>query len=62
MKHYTSEATQFLETLKSERPYLAQEQRKGRLLLWDKTPDPQLRQGFEAARVPQKPYVYHSDV
>lgn len=61
MKHYVSEASQFIDQLKAERPYLAQEQRKGRLLLWEKTPDAQLRQGFEAARVPQKPYVYQSD-
>jgi hypothetical protein len=34
-------------------------QRQGRALLWDKTIDRQTSAEFAAARVAQKPYVYH---
>jgi hypothetical protein len=59
--HYESEATQFLKQLKQERPYLEQEQQKGRALLWDKQLDRPLQQGFKEAKVAQKPYVYQSN-
>lgn len=55
---YESEATQFLNQLKTEREYLEAEQRKGRSLLWDKQLDRNLQKGFTDAKVPQKPYVY----
>jgi hypothetical protein len=58
---YESEITHFLQDLKRERPKLEAEQRKGRALLWDKTIDPELVEGFEAAATPQKPYVYQPD-
>jgi Protein of unknown function (DUF3460) len=59
--HYESEITQFLNQLKNQKPHLESEQKKGRLLLWDKIIDRNLWQGFNQSRVPQKPYVYHSD-
>ena len=34
--HYTSEATQFIESLKAKNPQLEKAQRDGRALLWDK--------------------------
>ncbi|MCQ8897279.1 DUF3460 family protein [Limnobacter humi] len=61
MAHYESEATQFLNQLKQERPHLEQEQLKGRSLLWDKQLDRELQAGFKTAKVPQKPYVYQSN-
>jgi hypothetical protein len=57
---YESEASQFLKQLKQERPYLEQEQQKGRALLWDKTLDRSLQQGFQESKVPQQPYVYQT--
>ena len=59
--HYTSDATQFIEQLKSSRPQLEDEQRKGRALLWDKLIDREFQQQAEQARVPQKPYVYQTE-
>jgi hypothetical protein len=59
MTFYVSEITQFIRTLKQEKPYLEAEQKKGRALLWDKTPlslDESARD--EASNVPQQPYVY----
>ncbi len=59
--HYTSDATQFIEQLKAAKPHLEQEQRKGRALLWDKQIDRAFQAEAEAARVPQKPYVYQTN-
>ena len=59
MALYESEITQFLKTLKQERPSLENEQRQGRALLWDKEPiNLEERARAEASRVAQKPYVY----
>ena len=55
---YTSDVTQFIESLKAERPSLPAEQRMGRALLWDKALDDDEQANFEEARVPQAPYVY----
>lgn len=57
-KHYKSEATQFIEDLKAQKPTLEAEQRAGRELLWDKPQDREAQAGFRAARVPQSAYVY----
>ena len=56
---YASDTTQFIDQLKAQRPELEAEQRQGRALLWDKTIDRQTSAEFAAARVAQKPYVYH---
>ena len=61
VKPYVSEATRFLQELKSQRPELESEQKAGRALLWDRPQDSQLSAGFKAARVPQKAYVYGID-
>lgn len=58
---YESEATQFINQLKDERPYLETEQQKGRSLLWDKNLNRELQKGFKDAKVPQKPYVYSTN-
>lgn len=57
---YSSDATQFIDQLKAARPELAQQQRSGRGLLWDKQVDRQAQRDYQAARVAQKPYVYQS--
>ena len=57
---YVSETQAFIQQLKADKPTLEAEQRSGRGLLWDKTIDRQNQAGFQAARVPQKPYVYLS--
>jgi len=62
MAMYESDITQFLKTLKQERPALDAEQRQGRALLWDKEPiDLDERARANASRVAQKPYVYSLD-
>ncbi|WP_198969625.1 DUF3460 family protein [Xylophilus sp. ASV27] len=59
--HYTSDATQFIQQLKQQRPTLEAEQRAGRALLWDKNVDRSASREFRAGDVPQKPYVYQTD-
>jgi Protein of unknown function (DUF3460) len=59
--HYESEITRFLRQYKERHPDAEKRQREGRALLWDKDQDPELLEGFRAARVPQKPYVYQPD-
>lgn len=58
---YRSEATEFIDQLKVAKPELEAEQRKGRLLLWDKLIDRAAWAGFRKARVAQKPYVYQTE-
>ncbi len=59
-KPYRSDVTQFLDTLKQQRPTLEQEQRQGRNLLWDKPVDREAQAAWREARVPQQPYVYQT--
>jgi hypothetical protein len=61
-KPYTSEVTQFIQTLKTERPTLEREQREGRALLWDKAVDRRAQAEWNEARVAQQPYVYQTKV
>ena len=58
---YHSEVTQFIDSLKTQKPELESQQRSGRALLWDKNVDRQAWSEFRAGRVPQKPYVYQTD-
>ena len=60
-KPYQSDVTQFIDTLKAQRPTLEAEQRAGRGLLWDRPQDREASAEFLAARVAQKPYVYQTD-
>lgn len=57
---YQSDATQFINQLKTAQPDLEARQRQGRELLWDKAVDRQAWEDFKAARVAQKPYVYQT--
>lgn len=58
---YQSEATQFIDQLKTAKPSLEAEQRQGRALLWDKSVDRNAVKAYGEARVAQKPYVYQTD-
>ena len=58
---YTSDVTQFIESLKSNKPTLEKEQRDGRALLWDKQVDTEIQQDNAAGRVAQKPYPYQTN-
>jgi Protein of unknown function (DUF3460) len=59
--NYTSEATQFIESLKQKNPKLEAQQREGRARLWDKQIDREVQRDVQAARVAQKPYVYQTN-
>ncbi len=59
-KPYKSEATTFIEEMKTLRPTLEAEQRAGRARLWDKAQDRDALAQWADARVPQKPYVYQT--
>ena len=58
--HYTSEATNFIEQLKKDKPQLDAQQQQGRSLLWDKEVDADVWQDYRAGKVAQKAYVYYS--
>ncbi len=60
-KGYESDITEFLRNYKKQHPDTEQRQREGRARLWDKYIDPELQEGFKAAKVPQQPYVYYQD-
>ena len=57
---YQSDATQFINGLKTQKPSLEAEQRAGRSMLWDKNVDRSAWDDFDAAEVAQKPYVYQT--
>ena len=57
---YRSDATQFIDQLKANKPVLEAEQRQGRELLWDKQVNRSEQQDFQAGRMAQKPYVYQT--
>ena len=57
--HYTSDATQFLNELKAQRPWLDAAQQQGRALLWEKEIDRQQQADMRAGRVAQPSYVYY---
>ena len=58
--HYTSEATDFLEALKQQRPELDLAQRQGRALLWDKRIDREQQADMRAGRIAPTGYVYYA--
>ena len=56
---YQSEATQFINQLKTQKPSLEKEQQAGRALLWDKQVDSDLWEDLRAGKVAQSAYVYY---
>jgi len=61
-KPYKSEITSFIEEMKANKPTLEAEQRAGRALLWDRDIDREAQVEYGDARVPQKAYVYQTEV
>ena len=59
-KAYKSDVTSFIEELKANKPTLEDEQRRGRLLLWDRRIDREAQAEYADARVRQQPYVYQT--
>jgi len=57
---YQSELTQFLESLKKERPHLEAEQRRGRAMWWDKLLDRDRLARQAESRLQQPGYVYQT--
>lgn len=58
---YQSEATQFINQLKAQKPELDAQQLAGRALLWDKQVDRKIWVEYREAQVAQKPYVYQTN-
>ena len=58
---YQSDATQFINGLKNQKPSLEAEQRAGRALLWDKNVDRKIWSEYRDGQVEQKPYVYQTN-
>ena len=61
-RNYESEHTKFMRALMDARPDLAQAQRQGRAIWWDKQP-PDLadRRKMDEGRVAQPAYVYQTE-
>jgi hypothetical protein len=59
---YESEHTRFMRELFQKKPELAEEQRKGRAIWWDKDQDPETLKRNAQSRVAQTPYVYQTKV
>jgi hypothetical protein len=57
---YESEHTKFMRELMARKPHLADEQKKGRAIWWDKTPDAEADEANSSARVPQQAYPYQT--
>lgn len=55
---YVSDHTLFMQELMAKNPQMAEEQKAGRALWWDKTLDADEQRRKQEARLPQKPYVY----
>ncbi|MFT4171960.1 MAG: DUF3460 family protein [Rhodocyclaceae bacterium] len=62
MAMYESEHTKFIREFLDQHPEELAEQRKGRALWWDKPQDMATSQANADSRVPQKPYVYQTEV
>lgn len=61
-RDYESEHTKFVRALMAAKPQLADEQRKGRAIWWDKEPaDLADRRTMDEGRVKQAPYVYQTE-
>ena len=61
-RHYVSEHTKFINEVLEQKPQLADEQKKGRAMWWDKLPrDLETRRKMDEGKVPQTPYVYFSN-
>lgn len=55
---YESDITQFIKTLREQRPHLEQAQKDGRAIWWDKQQDVDTTRRNRESRIAQRPYVY----
>ena len=58
---YESDVTRMVRELLQNKPQIAEEQRKGRSMWWDKRLDADEQRRFGQSRVAQKGYVYQTD-
>ena len=59
---YESEHTRFMRELFQKKPELADEQRRGRAIWWDRDLDPDQQKRDAQSRVNQSSYVYQTKV
>ena len=59
-KYYESDTTQFIRDLLKENPHIAEEQKKGRSLWWDRELTQDELRRAEESRVRQQAYVYQT--
>ncbi len=60
-KQYESDHTKFIRELKEKKPYLDEQQRANRAILWDKAPlDLDEFERTKQSRVKQQAYVYQN--
>lgn len=59
---YESEHTRFMRELFEKKPALAEEQKKGRAIWWDREQDSEEQQRNAQSRVSQSGYVYQTKV
>ena len=57
---YESEHTQFMRELFAQKPHLAEDQKKGRAIWWDKQLQSDEQKAFGDARLKQSAYVYQT--
>jgi hypothetical protein len=57
---YESDHTKFMRDLMQQKPQIADEQRKGRALWWDRSIDPREQRAYAESRVRQQAYVYQN--
>ena len=62
MAMYESEHTKFMRELLAQRPGLAEEQKKGRSMWWDRKPDPEQDRCDLVSEVKMQAYVYQNKV
>ncbi len=61
-RNYESDHTKFMRELMAQNPGFAAEQKRGRAIWWDKSPDDlTARRQMDEGRVPQAPYVYQTE-
>ena len=62
MAMYESEHTRFMRELMEKKPELAEQQRKGRAIWWDRIPDADQDRRNAESKVPMQAYVYQNKV
>jgi hypothetical protein len=59
---YESDITRMIRELLREKPHIAEEQKKGRAMWWDKKLDPDTLKRSAESNVKQQAYVYQNKV